>query len=195
MKYYKITILQVALVLAMVSANISCNTNKTEDSKEKAEDANDANFEKNSNEKDARFLVDVAEMNMEEINLGKLSQVKGTHSSVKELGKMMETSHIAAMASLTALAKSKMITLPTSTTDDVNEAYQKLDKKSGKEFDKDYADMMVEGHKHAIKLFEKAAAECVDIEIKTFASESLPELRTHLDQALKCQKECEEMKK
>ena len=112
---------------------------------------------------------------------------------VKELGKMMEDAHTKSMNDLTALAKSKNITLPTSTTDNGMDAYKKLSDKSGTDFGKSYSDMMVSGHKDAIALFEKASTSSTDPDIKAWATETLPTLRTHLDHAMMCKKECDKM--
>ena len=87
------------------------NEKKPEDTKEVAEEHNDAKFD-NSKEKDAQFLVTAAEINLEEVNLGQLAQNKGTMADVKALGKMMETEHSAAQKDLQALAAKKQITLP-----------------------------------------------------------------------------------
>ena len=152
-------------------------------------------MEGRKNENDAEFLVDVAEINQEEINLGKLAQEKGSMTDVKELGKMMVAAHTKAYADLTALASQKSISLPASKTEDVNEAYTKMsEKKSGKNFDKEYCDMMVDGHKEAIDKFEKASNNSVDPDIKMMATNMLPELRKHLEMAEMCQKKCEAMK-
>ncbi len=181
------------LMIVVIIGTSSCMNNKPEDTKEVAEESNDAKFNKSSSEKDAAFLVDAAELNMENSSLGQLAQQKGTMSHVKELGKMMEDVHTKSLVDLTALAKTKNISLPTSQTENGQEAYKKLNDKSAKDFDKAYADMMVKGHIDAIALFEKASTECTDSDIKAWATATLPTLRTHLDHSLMCQKECSKM--
>ena len=189
-------ILQLALITVIAFSISSCsNQSKTEDSKEVAEDKNDAKMDGMTNEDDANFLVNVAEINQEEISLGKLAQSKGSMTDVKELGKMMETAHTKAYTDLTALAMQKSISLPEAKTEDVNEAYKKMsEKKSGKDFDKEYCDMMIDGHKKAIEKFEKASTDSADPDIKIMANNMLPELRKHLEMAEMCQKKCEAMK-
>lgn len=106
---------------------------------------------------------------------------------------MMEAEHTKSLADLTALAKTKNISLPTSQTENGKDAYKKLNNKSGNDFVKEYSSMMVNGHKKAIELFEKASTDCTDSDIKAWATATLPALRTHLDQSLMCQKQCEKM--
>ncbi len=142
---------------------------------------------------DAAFMMKAAEINMEEIKLGKLAQQKGTMAHVKELGKMMATEHTQAMEGLTALAKTKMTTIPATESEKAKNDYKMLSEESGKDFDKAYSDMMVKGHKEAIELFEKTAMDTKDAEIKSMATAMIPKLKTHLEHSEMCQKECKKM--
>ena len=168
----------------------SCNNSKPEDTKEVAEESNEAKFD-NTNEKDAAFLVAAAEIHLEEIQLGQLAQKNGQMTDVKELGKMMEEEHTKAFKDLQALSSQKQITIPLALTDDGKEANKKLLSKSGKDFDKAYCDMMVKGHKDAIDKFKKASTNATDPDIRKWASDMLPALQTHLDHSITCQKLCE----
>lgn len=168
----------------------SCGENKTTDSKEVAEQENIDKLAKGDkaivvieNDNAMKFLMEVAEMQLEEISLGKLAQQKGSSAHVKELGKMMEADHSKSFTEISALAKSKSVSIPTSVTKDSKDAYDKLNGKTGKDFDKTYSDMVVEHHEDAIEKFEKASAESKDPEIKAWATKNLPALRTHLEHA------------
>lgn len=167
----------------------SCNNNnqKPEDTKVVAEERNDEKFNDNNMERDAQFLVDAAEINLETIQLAKLAQQKGSSAHVKELGKMMENTHTKLQRDLTALAKSKMISIPTSPTDKAKDSYAKLDKKSGNDFDKTYADMVVDKHEDAIDIFENATTDSYDTDIKNWSISALSDLRTHLNHAIESQ--------
>lgn len=193
MKHYKSLVLQVTCIIATTIGIAACTNNKPEDTKEVAEHKNEQKFSNNPNEKDAQFLVDAAVINLKEISLGQLAQQKGGTKHVTALGKMMETEHTKMLADLTALAKSKNISLPTAQTQNGQDAYIKLNKKSEIDFGKEYSDLMVKGHKDAIALFEKASTDCTDSDIRTWATATLPALRTHLDQALMCKELCEKM--
>lgn len=185
--------LQAAFIIAIIIGTSSCMNNKAEDTKAIAEEKNEQKFDNNNNERDAQFLVDAAEISREEISLGHLAYQKGSSSHVKELGKMMEDEHTKSLADLTALAQTKNISLPIAQTENGIEAYKKLNDKSGNDFGKEYSNMMVNGHKKAIELFEKASTECTDPEIRAWATATLPALRAHLDQSIVCQKECAKM--
>lgn len=170
-----------ATFVALILLVASCGPSQPKDSKEVAEDLNKERFDKDRKEKDAQFLVDIAEINMKQIRLGQLAQQKGTTPQVKELGKMVEDAHTKSQRELTALARSMSITIPTTPTDDVQDAFKDLNERTGVDFDKAYADKMVSKHNDAISAFEKATTGNYDTEIKNWAIASLPALRTNLN--------------
>ena len=179
---------------------LSCSESKTTDSVEVAERENIETLSTNDetivvveNDNGMKFLMEVAEMQLELISLGKLAQQKGNTPHVKELGKMMEMDHGKTLAELTTLAQSKSISIPTAVTEDSKDAHEKLNEKTGNDFGKAYANMMVEHHEDAIELFEKASTDSNDPEIKAWATEKLAGLRTHLEHAKKCKEECDKM--
>ncbi|MGM0479548.1 MAG: DUF4142 domain-containing protein [Bacteroidota bacterium] len=133
---------------------------------------------------DARFLVNAAEINLQHIQLGKLAQLKGKTAHIKKLGQMIETDQKNSLKYLTALAKTKMITLPTSNTNNSGNAYRFLNKKTGNAFDKAYVEMMVSEHKDAIAFFEKSYKSCADINVKNWTTTALAHLRKQLDRSI-----------
>jgi len=196
----KTTGLQIIFVSSVIFGAASCNhkdsehkTSSTSVTEDLAKDQNDEKFNKIKDEKNAQFLVKVAKINLEEISLGELAQKKSKRTSVKNLGKMMETAHAKAMGNLEELAGKKTISVPTEQDQDAKDTYAKLNGKTEKDFDKAYADMMVDGHKHAIALFEKESVESSDEDIRIWATSMLPDLRKHLDHAIVVQKECEKL--
>jgi putative membrane protein len=190
-KFLKSPILHFSLLAVLTGGMVSCGNNNgartNDDTKEVAEDKNDAKFDSAKVEKDAQFLVNAAEINLEEIKLGQLAQQRGMSADIKSLGQMMVEGHTKALSDLKSLAQSKTISVPDSATKDATDAYDKLQKEKGKDFDRKYCDMMVDGHKNAIDKFEKAASDANDPQIKQWASSMLPDLRKHLDQAMTCQ--------
>lgn len=142
------------------------------------------------NSPDAQFLLKVSKINKMEIKLGQLAEQNGTMVEVKDLGKMMEQDHIKAQEDLTALASKKSITLPDAADEDAQQAYNTLCVKAGNNFDKAFCDMMVNGHKDAINLFQKESTDAKDADIRQFAASTLPTLQKHLSHALDCQNKC-----
>ena len=180
------------MVLATFVASVlifaSCgNPQRSSDTSKVAQDRNEERFDDSKQEKDAQFLVNAAEINMKQIQLGQLAQQKGTSTHVKELGKRMEDTYTKSQRDLTALAQRKSITLPTTQTNDVRDAYDKLNKKTGNDFDKAYTDEMISLHEDAIDTFENATTDREDAEIKNWAIAVLPEMRTNLNYAIDLQ--------
>lgn len=172
----------------------ACGSNNADDPKEIAEDQNEEKFDDRKAEKDADFLVEAAAINLEEIKLGELAQQKSTNADVKALGKMMVTEHTASLKDLKGLAATKNITIPGVLTEDGQDAYDDLNEETGKDFDKEYCNMMVKGHKSAIRKFEKASSNAEDPDIRNWASSMLPSLRTHLEHSEACEAKCKAAK-
>jgi putative membrane protein len=185
-KQYHRSLIKQLFTLIIGLSIISCNDSKSpDDPKAKAEEHNDAKFSKEK-EKDADFIADLAEINLQGIELGKLAQEKGT-GEVKKMGKKMEEIHKKNIEELKKLASSKSITVPEALSDKGRDNQNQLMNKSGDDFIKSLCNRMVEDHKSAIKKCEKASTDASDIEIKNWANKTLPELRAHLDEAMICE--------
>lgn len=158
---------------------------KAEDTKESAEELNDAATANdsvgNAKEHDSDYLIAAAETDMMEIELGKLALSKTANAKTKELANMMIDQHTKASAKLKPFAETKQIILPSGLTDKGKEHYEDLNKKSGKDFDEAYADMMVKGHEDAIAKMKDASEDAEDAEIRKWAADMLPTLNTHLE--------------
>jgi len=174
-----------AAALTLCLGVTSCkNEAKPEDTKEVAEDQNEVKFDENeSKEDDSEFLVDAAETSMAEVETGKLALTKSTDTKVKEFANMMIKDHTKAGAETKAFADRLNVSLPAALTDEGKEHYNKLNEKSGVDFEKEYADMMVKGHEDAISKMEKASTDGNDPEVKAWATNMIPTLKAHLEHA------------
>jgi putative membrane protein len=193
-------IMSIMLIGAFCVAQ-SCNNSDNKDSVDKANDANDkkdttamtSETKKDTmampvNDDVAKFAVKVANAGMTEVQLGKMAQEKSTEKSIKEFGEMMVKDHTKAGDELKELASAKNITLPASVSDDMQKHITDLSKETGKDFDKDYVNMMVSDHKDVIDAFEDAAKNSKDSAFKNFAVKTLPTLYKHLGAAKAIQK-------
>jgi putative membrane protein len=170
--------------LIIIFLNSCKNEPKQEDPKEVAEDANEAKFDSIDDTKDdSKFLVDQAEINLAEIEIGKLAQIKSTNTEVKNFGKMLVDEHTKSASEVSALAKAKNFTLPTSLTEDGQDEYNKLNEKSGLDFDKKFADLMIDGHEKAIDKLKKASEDAKDEQVRIWASNNIAGLTAHLEHA------------
>jgi putative membrane protein len=177
-----------AYVLSFIFSafSLSCGAPKVEDSKTIAEDHNEAKFDA-ADAKDAAFITDAAEINLEEIALGNLAEKNGMMPEVQSLGNLIKEDHLNALKKLRALAFKKSISVPDSLTQKGKQSYNNLMAQPGKDFDRAYAGLMVEHHKKAIDKFEFAINNAKDADIVAWASFCLPGLRHHLDRSMECQ--------
>jgi putative membrane protein len=130
---------------------------------------------------DSSFLTDAIQINLAEIALGDLAQKNGDSDDVKAFGKMLVDDHTASNQKVMSLAQANGVTPPNEPKPADNESQQHLAKLSGPEFDREFANAMVKGHKEAIGKFE--AASKGDDDVAKFAQETLPTLQKHLEQA------------
>ncbi|MDX5480870.1 MAG: DUF4142 domain-containing protein [Hymenobacteraceae bacterium] len=131
----------------------------------------------------SEFMTKAASNSMLEVEAGRLAQERGQMQEVKDYGQMMVTDHTNANDQLRQLAQQKNITLPDSMGQDHRDQLQNLRDKTGQEFDQQYMDLMVSSHEDAVSMFEDAANNMQDPDVKNFASTTLPKLREHLDRA------------
>ncbi|MBC8048034.1 MAG: DUF4142 domain-containing protein [Fimbriimonadaceae bacterium] len=182
------------MAVSAVALFVSCkDTKNNEDQAEVAEDINEDKFGKKT-EKDADFLVDATTISLEEISLGELALTKATMEDTKHLADMMILDHTKASKEVAAMAQKKGIVVPTQLTDESMKDREGLMKKEGIEFDKEYAKMMVKGHKDAIDKFEKAAKDSDDPDITSWANATLVTLKSHLTHAEQCEEKLKDAK-
>ena len=103
---------------------------------------------------DRDFVKDAAITSMAEIELGRMALEKGTGANVKKFAQMMIDDHTKASEALKTVASQNNIDMPVQVDDDHKDKAKKLGSKSGMDFDRDYADMMVDGHENFINKLE-----------------------------------------
>jgi putative membrane protein len=133
------------------------------------------------------FAKEAAEGGMMEVQLGNIAEKNAASQSVKDFGKMMVDDHSQINNNMKDLAAKKNVTLPTTVSNDQQKHIDKLSKKTGNDFDKDYVSMMIEDHKKDIAEFKKSGDKITDPDFKNFVIKTLPILQKHLDsiQAIK----------
>lgn len=140
-------------------------------------------------EDDSKFAVEAANGGMAEVELAKVAQAKSANPKIKEFADMMIKDHTKANDELMAVAKAKNITLPTTVGTDEQKIMTDLNQKKGTDFDKAYVSAMVDDHKKDVDLFEKATKDTKDVDLKSFATKTLPVLKMHLQAIEGIQKE------
>jgi putative membrane protein len=185
------------IAAGMLASVYACNNSGSQDkkdTKEVAEDHNDAKFNK-PGEQDAQAVVDAYSGSMFEMTLSDSVKKYVTGSEVKSLAASMAQAHSDIDGQLKSLAEKKGISLPTALTTSQQDKINNLVDKKIKEIDKNYVDDMIADHKDAIDKFEKCSKDCTDPDIKAWFTAALPELRKHLDMAMACNDKMKSAKK
>lgn len=100
------------------------------------------------------FIHHVATVNRAEIDLGKLAAERGASAEVKKFAQMMIDDHTAAGEKLNVIASDLKIEVPGQLDDKHMELRDKLAKRQGTDFDREYVSAMVDGHKELIDQLE-----------------------------------------
>ena len=171
------------LILAVFStmALSACNSKKPEDSKEVAEERNEAKFDSTKMDDDAERAVSIADGGMLEVKLGELAQTNGAAASVKDFGMMMTKEHGMANSEFEKIAEKFNISLPTTLSNESQKMYDKLAGLKGKDFDKEYVNGMVDGHEDTLDLLKKEAENGKNADMKAFATKTIPTVEHHLE--------------
>ncbi|RXK86350.1 DUF4142 domain-containing protein [Filimonas effusa] len=174
------------LSLAIISMSVACNGGddkaKEKDSKEVAEDVNEQKFTKDSSESNAQLLVDVAAANYHEIEMATIAKEKSKDNDIRTLSDMLIADHNKVLAEVKDMASKKSVTLPVAESDDSKKASQEFRDKKAADFNKDWVKAMTDAHEKSISKFESIVNDSkADGEMKTWAGNTLPALRAHLD--------------
>jgi putative membrane protein len=129
---------------------------------------------------DAVFYKKAAEGGIAEVEAGKLAQSKSDSQQIKDFGAMMVKDHSAANAKLEALAATKGVALPNTSSVGQMATKAKLDVLTGNTFDKAYIKAQVRAHQNTVALFRKEIASGQDPDAQSFAKATLPTVRSHL---------------
>jgi putative membrane protein len=136
--------------------------------------------------KDSSFAAAAASGGTAEVKLGQLAEEKGSNDSVKNFGKRMEN-HSAANDKLQALVQKDGINVPSTLSAEDQREYDRLSGLSGAQFDRAYAQAMVQDHQKDIAAFKQEASNGQNPDLKNFASQTLPTLQEHLRMAQQMQ--------
>lgn len=166
---------------------IACNS-QPKDAKELADSVNAAKDTTTNSgdiitvrENEAEFATNAADAGLAEINFANLAISKTNNADVKMYANMMLKDHGAANDELTALAKSKNISLPVSMSSEHQKNRNELAAKTGADFDKKYLDLMEKDHVKVLAFMEHEAREGTDPDLKAFASKTVPVINAHLN--------------
>lgn len=139
---------------------------------------------------DAQILAFATAANKGEIAEGKIAEAKATNPKVKAFGRQLVTDHTAMLAEGNSFAKKNKIT-PDSTKSDVqdlqkdsqNEIQDMNTKAKGKDWDKDFVDKEIDGHKKVLDQLQKFQNSTQNAQLKEMLTKAQTKVQSHLDKA------------
>lgn len=132
---------------------------------------------------DHTFVKKAAEGGLAEVQLGQLASEKAASPEVKQFGQRMVTDHTQANDQLKQIAQQQGIELPTKLNAKDAATKARLEKLSGKAFDRAYMSDMVKDHTKDVAEFQREAKAGKNPAVKNFAAETTPKLEDHLKEA------------
>ena len=144
----------------------------------------------NKNWTDAQILAFASTANRGEIAQGKLAETKATNPKVKAFARQMVTDHTAMLNEGNSFAKKNNIT-PDSTKDDVkdlakdaNDELKDLQSKAkGNDWDKNFVDKEIDGHKKVLEKLQSAQNATQNAQLKDMLTKATQKVQQHLDKA------------
>ncbi len=135
------------------------------------------------------FVKQVGYINLAEIEAGRLAMMQGACQGVRMFGEHLARDHQKANQEMLQLAAKNNWVLAGTTDEKHRALLQNLAGFKGAEFDREFVNAMVKGHKQAVQMFEAEARESKNAAVKSYAEKVLPTLRSHLKEAEKLQGE------
>ncbi len=132
---------------------------------------------------DMKFMREMAQANLAEVQAGKMAASKAQSAEVKKFGQHMVEDHGKALSEARTMAKAKGASLPSQPAKKHQDAAKKLRQAKGESFDKQFMQQMVKDHEDALKLHQQAAKNAKDPQLKAQAEKSVPVIEKHLEEA------------
>jgi len=132
---------------------------------------------------DAKFIVRAAEINLAEINIGRLAAQRASRQDIRQFANQLVQDHSANLNQLNQMADRNRWKNGERMDQEHQQLFQKLAALQGQQFDNEFLQKMVEGHKKVAEIFKHASENCKNAEIKQYATQTLAAIRQHEQEA------------
>ena len=128
---------------------------------------------------DAQFMDHVTRGGLMQIQAAEIAEGKTKREDVKEFARAIQRDHADVNKNLKTLADRMTMKLPKDIGD--HQAFiDGLKAKTDADFDRTYVSATVLSHQKCVEMFEKFSGTTKNADLKAFADNTLPGLRTHL---------------
>jgi putative membrane protein len=160
------------------------------DSANRAAAATDTTANRTGSWTDGQIFAFASAANNGEIAEGKLAQTRATNAKVKAFARQMVTDHQAMLNELKTFAKNHNITADstrndvTDLTKDARDELKDLtDKAKGADWDKDFMDKEIDGHKKVLDKLQEAERSTTNPQFKEMLTKAIGKVQEHLTKA------------
>jgi putative membrane protein len=129
------------------------------------------------------FLIKAVTSGVYGVKVSEHAEKNAQNEEVRTFAKTLVKDHSQANKDLLEHARGIKVAVVTGLAKDRKAKFDDLAKLSGKQYDRHYMKMMIDGHKEAIDLYQREAQSGANDELKAFANRTLPALRRHLKHA------------
>lgn len=130
-----------------------------------------------------QFIKMAYQENLAEVKAGQAAQQKSQNQQTKDFAQTLVQDHQQALDQLKKLADQKNVQV----SDQLDARHQRmideLSSLSGADFDKRFMNAQIRAHKHALSLYQQAAQNNTDSDVKQFAQQNVAALQHHLQMA------------
>jgi putative membrane protein len=132
---------------------------------------------------DAKFIIKAAEINLAEINIGRLATQRASRQDIRQFAQKLVQDHSMNLNQLNQMANRNNWKNGERMDQEHQQLFQKLAGMQGPAFDKEFLQTTVDGHKKVAEIFKHASEHCKNAEIKQYATQSLAVIRQHEQEA------------
>ena len=134
---------------------------------------------------DVNFVKTESAAGKAELKLAELGVQKAERPDVKAFAEQLVSDHTQSHKELSALATEKGVDVSAVIDPKHAEEFQKLEKATKADFDKQFLADMISDHKKCLSKFEEAAKDSKNSDVKMWAEKMVPTLKAHLAKAKK----------
>jgi putative membrane protein len=132
---------------------------------------------------DAEFIRDAVADNFLEVHVGQLAEKKAKNSAVKQFGQRMVSDHTNMQTGWVQMAHQNGMPIKPGMGPRHREKLTRLEKISGKKFDRAFMTLMIQQHQDEVEYFSKEGRAAKSAPVRNLVVTGLPVLQQHLSLA------------
>lgn len=127
--------------------------------------------------KEITFLQAAFQSGTDKVKLADLGMSKTSDAAVKDAARQLMLDHQKLNGEMMALATAKKVAVTDAATPEVTKLMEDLNKKEGQAFDRAFIEAMLQWHLRDVKLFDAAAPQAMDEQVKLLITNVTPILK------------------